>query len=122
MEKLRWSKIESELKKSTPITSMRDKESFWQEFNSRVVDIDQEVSREPPPKILRMTSLLMKVAACVAIASSVLFFSIPKDREIAVVQNKIKNLEVFTSYSAMIILNDDQSEGTIVWITDLTSN
>ena len=120
MDRFPWNKIEQELEEYTAVTGTRDEESFWREFKNRAVDVGQNTSTDVAPGLRLVTWL--KVAACIALASSILVLTLSKDNDVPVVRNKIKNLEVFASYSAMIILDDDKSEGTIVWLTDLTND
>ena len=124
MNKSTWNKIEAELKKCNVGPDLREKESFWKEFKTRSSAIEQEKTIRPPIMPLFNTSAWIKAAAFVAVAAILSVFIVTqRAKEQIFVKNTVKNIEVFASYSAMIILEDDRSDSTIIWLADLdTSN
>ena len=44
---------------------------------------------------------------------------LPKSEDLLITRNKVKSIEVYASYSAMIIMEDSESEGTIIWLAEL---
>ena len=120
MNKTTWKAIEAELKKCDVSSKVRDKRAFWQEFKARSSGIKQEVPISSPSPLLFRTSTWIKLAACIALAGLISFVTVTQQtKETIFVKNKIKKIEVFASYSAMIILDGDNDDGTIIWLTDL---
>ena len=118
MTKIHWNQIENELKRDNPSATMRDADGFWQEFKEQAESVPQKQQKP----LAFLSSPLLKVAACIAFGiilySSNEFFS----QENVANQNTVKNLEIFASYSATIIMDDHESEGTVIWIADLSGN
>ena len=110
------------MKNFRDVPLVQDKEIFWKEFKKKSVEIEREIPQSSRPIFLFKANTWIKAAACLAVCALISYWILAPTAGKPLVKNKIKKIEVFASYSAMIILDDEKGEGTIVWLADLRTN
>ena len=118
----KWNRIETELKNYEDIPLIQDKKIFWKEFEKKSAGIEREIPQNARPILLFKANTWIKAAACLAFCALISFWILVPAMKKPLVKNKIKSIEVFASYSAMIILDDEKGDSTIVWLADLSTN
>ena len=111
-----WEKIETELK-SMPTPEPRNEDAFWADFRARAQEIEQD-SPAPPRSIVWPTVMALAAAALLVFGVSQ-WTSTPPAEPAMTADTEVKSLEVAAAHSAVFILNDTDTEGTVVWISDL---
>lgn len=109
------------IKKQQKSSGMLDKDSFWDEFNEKVKHIKQDAEVKEPIVFLAGWA---KAAACFILAAGLitgLLFWNRSDRQpdnLAVIQD----YEIFSDHTGVLIIEDDEEAGTILWVTGLNNN
>lgn len=122
--------IEEELKTQNIQAEPPEKEAFWEEFRARAKNITQD---EPgtPESIPFTGAKLLKIAACflvIIIGISVFtVYNYPEsEKKIVATQlqpgSTIEDYEIFTPNKGVMILQDEQTSGTILWVMDTDEN
>ncbi len=117
MELKAYKGIESALTNLKQPMEMRSSALFWEEFHNRI-DIKITPAVQPNKKIFTLP-VLFRLAASILLIASLLYFLIPNAVRHDNATNEVDQLEVFTSYSAMFIMNTPNQQGTVIWISDL---
>jgi hypothetical protein len=108
------------IKKQQKDSGMLDKESFWNEFKEKAKGLKQDADVQEPMLYMPQWA---KVAACFIIATC-LFSSIfmynrsDSGPEIS----GVEDYEIYIDHSAVLILQDEDEAGTILWVTGLNEN
>ncbi len=134
MSKHTWKDIESELKRTDAKPAMREPEAFWREFKARADRAEIQITESRDPILF---AGWLKAVAGIAVLAGVVFMhlrdaneSLTQSQEIVLNsdtrsatseggESKIKSLEIFTCYEATLILKDEESGSSILWIANL---
>ena len=121
MKKHSHNDIEEGLAKQVPDVEMTPSDEFWPDFKARAKMRTQEAPDEnrSRPAFLPWAT----AAACTVIllvSSIVLLLNVEKTTELK--NTSVTSLDVMAPHSAVIIMNDDQGDGTVVWIVDMETN
>lgn len=122
-----WATIEQTLKQESP-PRPRSSEAFWAEFRARAALVNQDHPLGTSPAGTAWLRWATAAAALVALASwlTVSGLRTPADTDsgggYTVAQaetNQIKTFSVAAPHAGVIILNNAEHRGTIMWIADM---
>jgi hypothetical protein len=113
--KTSWNKIEESLhdKKMQPET--RDKESFWSDFRARVRLRSQDSTVSVRAPLIWKWSV---ATACAALVTAVVGFQL-MHKPLTEATGPVKSLDVLAEHSAVIMMNDEASDATVIWVADM---
>jgi anti-sigma-K factor RskA len=116
-----WNRIEEALKEVVPTEQLSSDEDFWGDFRARASLVNQEAPSEvgrPAASRIRWSPALAVAAACAVVAIMVagvtVFYDAAHDGP-----SVVAYVEVIASHSGVLIMNDDDTEGTILWVVDM---
>jgi hypothetical protein len=116
MKKLPWKDIKEELANQRGGPPMRKAGDFWSDFKARVrlhPRLQPEPARAFPP-----VARWALATACATIVVSWLFLAGVPGRA-APEKSRINSVEVVASHSAVLIMEDEPSDSTILWVVDM---
>jgi len=94
--------------------AMRSDEDFWSDFRARA-RLHPQHAPAPQPAMPRIMPWMATACAAVLIATLV-FFPFGREPEQA---SEILAVDVLARHSGVMIMNEGESEGTILWICDM---
>ena len=117
-----WQDIEAALRAAGDDVPVRDADEFWHDFKARLKDDD--VRNEPAPAPVLMFPTWMKAVACAGIiVAAVALLSPPETPTVTDAGlSEVKALDVAAAHSAVMIMTDEASQGTIVWVHGMELN
>jgi hypothetical protein len=121
------------LSQAAPLPQPRPAEEFWREFRARTALTMQTA---PAPDVadigLRLTSwrwaaaaaaLLVVLGGAVALlrtpAQAVRVASVPVAAAATSALSKVEEVEVFSDYSSVMIVEDIENGGTVIWVASV---
>ena len=116
MSKRSWKEIEATLQADRPPAGMRPADAFWSDFKARA----RLCNQDSPAPARRSPSLMrwgLATACAAALAVLVVLQGLPGAPAGG---SHIKSLEVVASHSAVLIMEDEPTESTILWIVDMS--
>lgn len=121
MKALKWRAVEAELAKRPAATQRpaRGRDEFWSDFAARARLVRQE---EPAAAMPAFPRLRWAYAAAVAVLVVGLAVWFPFRKAEPVAANPIRSFEVIAPHTGVIIMEDEQDRGTILWVTGLNLN
>ena len=109
-------KLLDRLKQIQPSQPMRSREEFWSDFNARARLCMQETGQEsnvmplvPRWAIAGVTAMLMFAVITMKFAGQAEGGG----------YSTIEHLEVTAPHSAVLVMNDEDSQSTILWVVDM---
>ena len=130
MAKLEWSQIQRELKQQASGPESPPADEFWTDFRSRLSAESREDVVSAPflwfaPKtawamaaafafMLGLTALLLPTAPS---SSSNTVASAAVNQQVS----EVEEIDVFVTYSSVMIMQDEQNGSTLVWVGDMES-
>ncbi|MFC1453436.1 hypothetical protein ACFLSJ_08855 [Verrucomicrobiota bacterium] len=111
-----WKQIRTALRDSRADAAMSDASDFWPEFRARAGLRSRDTVVVPVHS--RAPARWAVAAACVVLVAALTFFTVDL-RASAAPLSSIKSLEVIASHSAVLIMNDEPSDSTILWIVGM---
>lgn len=114
MRSFSWKRIVEQMRADDSASRVPDSETFWTDFKARARMHPQEtVERAPVPRAIG----LAVVAACglVMVAGVFLHQRPAGGGEDGV----IKSVEVVASHAAVVIMKDEPTHSTILWVVDM---
>ena len=116
MDRVNWKSIKSELKRNQPKSDYSNTE-FWNEFRKNAVRTPQDTTLGSS-WIIGGRRVRVAVLAFIAVIIGILF--IPKSsRNFVPTASKVKKVEVYASYSAMVIMEDKNKNSTMLWVSGI---
>jgi len=116
MSKRSWKEIEETLRDDRPRAGMRPAEEFWTDFKARArLHVqDRPGPRSESPPFLKWG---LATACAAALVMLVVLRGLPG---LPGRGSHIKSLEVVASHSAVLIMEDQPTDSTILWIVDMS--
>jgi hypothetical protein len=111
-----WGQIKESLAAQRPVADKIPASEFWDDFNARAALRNQDAI-EPARK--PMVFSLAAATACASVIVAVTLFTYGIGRRSFEGGNSITAFDVLVPHSAVIIVNDDPSVGTILWVVDM---
>ncbi|MBN1672753.1 MAG: hypothetical protein JXR37_17045 [Kiritimatiellae bacterium] len=120
MKRRSWREIKAGLKSQRLPGRMSEPVSFWADFRARARLRVQEtpLPAGAAPRALRWA---LAAAGVLILAGWLGFQWLPSASAEHAPLNEIKSLEVLASHSAVLIMNDEPSQSTILWVVDMQS-
>lgn len=121
MSVLKWREVKAGLAAQPASREMpgRGKEEFWSDFSARARMVCQEASvAETRMTVGVRLRWAYAAAACLVIGLAVWF----PFRRTSSAANPIRALEVVAPHTGVIIMQDQNDQGTILWIAGLDLN
>lgn len=117
MSQTSWTQIEDGLKSRRTPPSRNNAESFKQDFKARASLMRQD---SPDETGLQWPSILnwRYIGAVTAVVLAVGVMIWPSRPDLV---TQVKSLQVMAPHSGVIIMTDENNQGTIVWVTDMES-
>ncbi|MEI6562784.1 MAG: hypothetical protein WCO42_00595 [bacterium] len=116
MSQVSWKEVETGLRGRRAPVSQNDAESFRQDFKARVSLMRQDSAEEE--RVVPLSPFLKWSYATAALAAmAIIGLVLWPSRDTMLTQ--IKSLQVLAPHSGVIIMNDEDGRGTVVWITDM---
>jgi hypothetical protein len=117
MATLSWREIRKALRDAAPEPPSPSPDAFWEDFRARARLHPQ---RQPGPSARRLPLLWTTAlsGACAVLVLAGFFLAGPAAGG---TPSRITSVEVPASHGAVFILNDEPSQGTILWVVDMTS-
>jgi hypothetical protein len=118
MSKESWNDVVAGLRKRRASETLPDADAFKADFKARAVLVRQGEFESGP---VLPVSLVRWVVACAAAIAMLVGGTLlwPVSEELV---TQVKSLQVMAPHSGVMIMNDDAGRGTVVWVTDMTSN
>ena len=114
MDRVNWKSIKSELKRNQPNPGYSNTE-FWNEFRKNSVRTPQDTTLGLS-WITGGKRVRVAVFAFVAVIIGILLF--PKSsRNFVPTASRVKKVEVYASYTAMVIMEDKNKNSTMLWLS-----
>lgn len=117
MKKITTERIK-ELLTSRPPEPMPDAESFWSDFRARASMVHQEKAVAPAPVFLSAQGWAVATACAALLAIAVGGFFLFNGETVDRSGGKM-TLDVVAAHSAVLVIEDEPSHGTIVWIVGM---
>lgn len=127
MSRRDWKAIRKRIRAKYAAPSPRDGKAFWREFRTRAVQDGSDaapvrvpLSRAPRiPLVWAAAAVLIGVVSAVVLVKLRLETTPPRTaRQVPAVEE----IEVFVPYTSMMIMQDAEDAGSIVWVTDMESD
>lgn len=121
MKTLKWREVKAELttRPAAREISARGKEEFWSDFAARARMVRQEETAAGLRAIPQVRWVWAAAAAAVVIGLAVWF---PLRSPASMAANPIRSFEVIAPHTGVMILQDQEDRGTILWVTGLDLN
>lgn len=121
MNAMRWSGVRERLesKQVAANPAMRTRDEFWADFRARARMTPQTQPEEAPSRawMPRWGYAAAAVAAMVLVAGLAVWFPSRKAP-----LSPIRSFEVVAPHTGVIIMEDEQDRGTILWVTGMNLN
>mgnify|MGYP006275680451 CR=1 FL=1 len=101
---------------------MRNSDKFWNEFKARAAITPQTGTGTAAPrrKITWPRAVSIITGLAVLLVLAVLF--LPRDGNHDTTQlSEVEEIDISVDYSGVMVMQDAQNGGTVVWVTDLNS-
>ena len=118
MKRPSTAEIEEQLARRS-VGKMPDAEDFWSDFRARAKLVNQEKPAVPALVLLSPRGWAMAAACAALLAFAVggfILFQGGADES-----GNHMTLDVVAAHSAVLIIEDELSQGTIVWVSDMQS-
>ncbi len=125
MGKLKWNVIQRALVASDTVPEPPPAEEFWADFKARA----SLAGRAPALSAARSPSVAWArfawTTAAVAVVSALLLVPLLRKPDVVSIAavpvgtSTVEEIEVYVPYSSVMILEDEETGGTIVWLDDL---
>lgn len=116
MSRRAWRNIEEVLRHDS-VPPARDAGAFWEDFRARARLRNRH---EPAPRVALQPARWALASACALILVAAVFVTLkggaPRD------VGTIRSLDVVASHSAVLIMQDEPSDATILWVVDMELN
>ena len=110
---MQWRKIADEIPEPTAVCD-RSGDEFWEDFRAHARMVPQLTDPEPGRAVAWRWAW---VAACAIVIAAVAGLPATRDRE--ELGGVVRSIEVVAKYESILILSDELSDSTIVWIVDM---
>ena len=120
MKRHSWNDIKGGISTRQPPGQMLDKDEFWSDFKARAKLRSQETpARNSRPLVL---SWAVATACAVLLVAGIVKFQLTRSGDTVQHGSSVTSLDVMVPHSAVLIMNDEPDQGTIVWIVDMEMN
>ena len=116
MRKISWKETEASLRQESTGKAVRPREDFWADFRARAALRNQDA---PVPAQRPWNPRLALAATCAIVliaAGTITFYG---GFSPAGGTNRIQSLGVKATHSAVMIMDDKETQSTILWIVDM---
>lgn len=118
MNKISWNDIRQTLKDDAAARPVPPAAPFWEEFRARARMTPQwQVSHSPASVSLIFKRVALSTCATLLLAALSLYWlsGLPARA------TQIQSVEVIASHSAVLIMDDNSEDGTLLWVVDMHS-
>jgi len=112
----RHTKIEDLLKQRVPAEPLRASDDFWDDFRARARMYSQDRSVRTIGRLISIWSTGVGFATALAVGAFIFFFGGSQVRA-----TEVQYIDVEAPHSAVMILTNEGSEGTLVWIEGMST-
>lgn len=117
---MKWQRIQEALRREHAVPPAPPAERFWATFRARVA-VDGASAVRPALRFSPRRHLSWAAAALVALTLAVVSLLPPAGRPVASTPrlSGVQEVDVFVPYSSMMIIEDDERGGSILWLAGL---
>jgi len=122
MSKTTWNELKDALRQRQTTPEPQARDEFWAGFRERATETTQDGAKPslgPAPVLFPRLAVLAAAAAVVIAGLLAQLIRGPEDMPKQQLLSRVEEIEVFGEYSSVMIVQDADSGGTLVWVSDL---
>jgi len=127
MKRVRWQQIRATLREQCQPPPLRSADEFWADFRARqqlVPQIADDPLAVPPRFAVSWLPALtgLAIVALVAVLFTKNLHTPPPTPVQAARLSEVEEVEVMVEYGGLMIMQDAESRGTLVWVTGMETH